>query len=277
MKEFKGNIVLDIDGTTTYDKEPVGLKTASYLQYLYEEGWQISFATGRSYSFALKALKPLMFSYGVVTQNGAACFQDGVKIQTLYMKKDQTFKIMDPFAQQHEGLWLLESGIDNNDICYYPEKMTSEGKKFVDFRSSICPERWEPITSYDLVPVETFPLLKFYSHQKVIDELMKYLDPFDYQKVVVSNQFSGSNFDTIVLISDIKATKKNGILPLVDLSKPIIAAGDDLNDVPMLSLGSTKIIMETAPDFLKKQADIIARPAKDQGLIEALEKAIDLI
>lgn len=54
----------------------------------------------------------------------------------------------------------------------------------------------------------------------------------------------------------------------------LIAAGDDHNDIPMLIKANISIAMETAPDDVKVHADIIAKSAKVNGIISALEEAI---
>jgi hydroxymethylpyrimidine pyrophosphatase-like HAD family hydrolase len=53
----------------------------------------------------------------------------------------------------------------------------------------------------------------------------------------------------------------------------IIAAGDDRNDLSMLLKADIRIVMSTAPEEVKKEADILAKPVEQNGIIEALVTA----
>ena len=55
---------------------------------------------------------------------------------------------------------------------------------------------------------------------------------------------------------------------------PIIAAGDDYNDVEMLEKGTVKIVMANGPAQLQLLADIVAPPVQNQGIIQGLKEAI---
>ena len=56
----------------------------------------------------------------------------------------------------------------------------------------------------------------------------------------------------------------------------LIAAGNDENDISMLKLANVRIVMEDAPKHVLKHADIKAKSASKNGIIAALEKAINL-
>jgi hydroxymethylpyrimidine pyrophosphatase-like HAD family hydrolase len=56
----------------------------------------------------------------------------------------------------------------------------------------------------------------------------------------------------------------------------VIAAGDDENDKSMLEVADIKVVMGTAPQDMKEKADVIAPPASVGGLVEGLQKAIEM-
>ena len=53
-----------------------------------------------------------------------------------------------------------------------------------------------------------------------------------------------------------------------------IAAGDSYNDLPMLRVCGSRIVMGNAPDELKALADYIAPSAEEDGLAQAIEEFI---
>ena len=66
-------------------------------------------------------------------------------------------------------------------------------------------------------------------------------------------------------------------MPLFFLQGPVIAAGNDHNDLSLLQAATIKIAMEDAPIPLTSIADIIAPLASKAGLIDGLEQALNLI
>ncbi len=75
-------------------------------------------------------------------------------------------------------------------------------------------------------------------------------------------------------ISQKEASKARALGHFMEKDGPLIVAGDDYNDVDMVKMGDVKIVMENAPQELHSLADILAPPAKEQGIIPALEEAI---
>ena len=53
---------------------------------------------------------------------------------------------------------------------------------------------------------------------------------------------------------------------------PVVAAGDDQNDIPLLKIADIKIVMSNAPAGVRSLADIIAKTSFERGIIPALEE-----
>ena len=79
-----------------------------------------------------------------------------------------------------------------------------------------------------------------------------------------------------------QATNKSGskggavesLRRIFGITYPVIAAGDDNNDLSLLQAADIKIAMATAPQALKETADIIAPSAEEMGIITGLGQAI---
>ena len=58
---------------------------------------------------------------------------------------------------------------------------------------------------------------------------------------------------------------------------PVIAAGDDNNDIPMLETADVAIAMGTAAGPIRAIADLVAPSAKEYGIIAGLKAAIEYV
>ena len=74
-----------------------------------------------------------------------------------------------------------------------------------------------------------------------------------------------------------KGISLNKIVKSQKLPHPLITAGDDNNDIPLLKEGDIRIAMENSPLALQNIADIIAKPSNERGIIKAIDEAIDRI
>ena len=76
----------------------------------------------------------------------------------------------------------------------------------------------------------------------------------------------------------VEAGKGNGVRKLADMHgidlSQVIAIGDSMNDISMVSEAGLGVAMQNADDRLKKHADIIAPSNDDDGVAYIIEKAI---
>ncbi len=72
-----------------------------------------------------------------------------------------------------------------------------------------------------------------------------------------------------------KATGIQKVLDFFDMEqKDSVAIGDSANDLDMLRYAGISIVMENAPEEVKKEADFISCRAEDDGVAEALNRWI---
>ena len=76
-----------------------------------------------------------------------------------------------------------------------------------------------------------------------------------------------------------RVSKWQGILYLADTlgvaAEEICAAGDQVNDLPMLSGAGLAVAMGNAPDVVKDHADRVVGRHDEDGLVELVEELID--
>lgn len=278
MGKFKGIIALDIDGTITVSKHALEPEVSRYLNQLISEGWRIIFITGRTYSFAKPILVDIEGDFFVAVQNGAALYE---MPQERCVKKNEIstelLGRLEPLFQSEGRGLLVESGKENGDVCYYKwSDFSSEELKYINFRIEISPEEWVAVDSFEALPIQTFAVGKFFAPEALALSLAeKILKMFPLSVIVIRDPFrpgfhlahvSGAHTSKGTILQDFISMHAEGL--------PIIAAGDDYNDVEMLEKGTVKIVMANGPAKLQLLADIVAPPVQNQGIIQGLKEAI---
>ena len=277
MVRFKGIIALDIDGTLTSAKHELELPVQEYINRLIEEGWCLVFMTGRTFSFAYPLLAGLRGNYFFAPQNGAALYRmpEEVCLIKRYLPASLLQSISPLFYEQQVG-FLVEAGREYGDVCYYkPDDFTSNELEYLDFRSQISMGRWEPLHSFATLPIKEFAVVKYFAPESQAGTLAQMLSKNGLNVIVIRDPFRIGFYMALVnaagaskgqVLADFTAMHPKGL--------PVIAAGDDYNDVEMLKNSTVKIIMQSAPAQMHQLADIIAPPAENQGIIQGLEQGI---
>jgi hydroxymethylpyrimidine pyrophosphatase-like HAD family hydrolase len=132
------------------------------------------------------------------------------------------------------------------------------------------------VDSFDELPIDEFASLKAFgtldSAQRIVSRFEKesgwhvpfIKDPFRQERYVV--QATHPHVNKGESVKDLKA--------LINPASIVIAAGDDNNDRSMLAVADIKVVMATAPEDMFLNADVIAPPAREQGIIEGLKNAL---
>lgn len=273
-----GWIALDIDGTITSDKYSIPTPVTQYLQSLAEAGWKIVLLTGRSFYFAMRAIEVLPFPFLLVLQNGSLTLKMPNKenLEKNYLGVRQLSFIL----KEHEGIpgdVLIYAGFEKGDFFYFrPHLFPKEDLPFLEEIKRRENPTSEACLEFDLNKIKEAPLVKAFGSK---DRMSKYSERLEKQSVVdvtmIQDQFNKDFYH--LLITNLHVTKGNALQSIVDQygrGKAVICAGDDENDFSMFEVADFSIAMESAPEKMKKKADLIAPPTSEYGIIAALSKAI---
>ncbi len=277
LMEERGWIALDIDGTTTADVHSIPKEVVDVLSRLSKQGWKIFFITGRMFTWALGTVSNLPFPFYFATQNGADILEMPSKrlLSRAYLSPS-----IIPFLDREyitiDEDFIIYTGFEKGDGCYYrPQNFSEAALPYLELLKSFSPTPWIEKEEFAFASDETFPLIKcFGEHGAMLKLNQKLLKHTDIEVSLIRDPLSENFY--LNLITDAGASKGTAIERIRRLkpsNTPLIAAGDDFNDLPMLRQADVKIVMRTAPEELQREADIVAPSAKECGLVPALKEA----
>jgi len=272
---MKGLLAFDIDGTLTHRLDWIDPKVVQFLKTLTEDKWQIAFLTGRTYAFAQRITRSFDFPYTIAYQNGADIFEMPSKknLQRNFLSADFVPQIDEIYQGQHED-FIIYAGTDKGDFCYYrPERFSKKMLEYLKVLESLS-DAWQP-SDFIFEKGTSFPLIKTFGEKKVVKELYDRLSAHRALEVsMIRDPIDPTLY--LNLITDRQASKGHCVQFLREHFKPpkIIAAGDDHNDLKMLKAADIAIAIQTAPPEVLAVADVLAKPAQNLGIIQAVEVAI---
>jgi len=270
-------LALDIDGTITDEKHLVPKEVASYLKSLVEKDFKIMLITGRTFSFSQLSLENINFPYFLVLQNGADILKMPEKelISRNYLDRSVVLDLEQLYEHEKED-FLLYAGYERGDFCYYrPAHFSIDMLDYLETLKKLSTDHWQAVTTYSSIQQQDFPLIKCFGEKETLHTFEKKLKRSDLQMSTIRDPISG--YLHVLLVTAKGASKGQALKRLKNLvysGVPVIAAGDDMNDISMLKSADVKIVMQTAPHSMHDSADIIAPPSTECGIIPALEQAV---
>lgn len=245
-------IVTDLDGTLLKNDKSISERTKAALGKCKERGIKIVYATGRSGSF--KDLKDLNdpgflnsdFFDGRITMNGAVAKIGGEIVHNSLIP----YQIARPLLMACDKRGLKTSSQISNR--HYTNFVTSD--------------YWPHLTHFEVVD--------FSKHDKDAEKIFSVINSEDDKIFIEANLpddcWLTVSRDGLAFIMHKNATKAKAVSELAriwHIDKPeIVAFGDDLNDVDMLSYAGIGVAMGNALDEVKKAADFICLSNEEDGI-----------
>jgi len=272
----KGIIALDIDGTLTTGLAPVPAPVCEYLHFLTSVHWEVCLITGRGLALACHAAEKFSFSYHIAAQNGAVIVgMPGKKAIHRHYLEQNVFPVMEEICAQEPTDYIV---CNTEDHCFYrPHCYDASLLSHIQKRMQLCGEMWTPVESFEEITQNGVISLKSFG---MLDSLTQIVQKVESQlhlhfPIIRDPLSEGLHIAQGTHIRGSKGSALRQIKEILQNTGPVIAAGDDHNDFSLLMEADYRIAMEEAPDRLKKIATAIASSAKKNGVIKALEKAIE--
>lgn len=274
----KGLIALDLDGTLCPPNGKLSAKARLYIRERYHEGWVFAFVTGRIFPYAMQGIHAIDVPYLLATQNGADILSmpERTVVQRVYLTRDVVLDV-DALYKEEKESFLIYAGFDRGDFCYYqPNRFSGPMLHHLETLMVLSAAPWVRIHRLEEIDQQAFPMLKGVGEREFLRGIQSRLLKHHSLATALGTDPVDPAY-SILLINAVDATKGHALEFMRDylaIDGPTIAAGDDYNDLPMLEKANLAIAMSTAPDALKKCASLIASPVEEDGVLQALDKAI---
>jgi hypothetical protein len=243
-----------------------------------DQGWHVALLTGRIFSFAKGPLEALDFPYYLAIQNGADILYmpEKKRVHRRYLGADKLPALDDAYAGTPED-YMIYAGYEKGDFCYFRKgRISDQFRAYLKKLEALADAPWQPMDEFSFSKEEAFPLIKCAGSPAAMEALTPKIR--DIEGLAVSCiRDPIDRALSLNLITHEGANKGGAVRWLKEQLAPCytIAAGDDRNDIPMLEEVDFAIAMEGAPQDVIDAADLIARPAKELGIIAALKEAIN--
>lgn len=285
---MSGIIALDIDGTSAVSGKAVSEEVASYLSSLYEKGWSVIFITGRMFAKIDETLHNLRFPYYIAAQNGAVIVEMPSRLIVYKCYLDRSFLPTFEEVCKEEGTDVVVClGMESDDRVYFrPDAFQPTLKNYLERRIKSYQENWMAVESFDQIQENVFSALKCFGSQESLRRIVQHVLSFhDLHMPIIRDPFSwdpasGEKEFTYLVQATHGSVSKGATLKqfsrMVQKEAPLIAAGDDWNDLSMLEAANIRIVMETAPEELRQIAHVEAPSIEKGGIIHGLELALNM-
>lgn len=258
---------MDIDGTLTGEKYSVSPEIVDAIESYARAGWDLCFVTGRSFTWAMQTLIQFNCPFYLAIQNGALILEMPAK--TVLSRNYLSTSVIAELDMILDGRFpdfALYSGFEGNDLVYY----RSDAMDYPLKRADVIGEKWVKLSDYEALPFSTFPAIKWIGRKEELEPLVQILtEEYDWHMPLIKDPIDPSYY--ILQASSSQATKGHSVDHFKG-NRPLIAAGDDLNDYSMLMKADYKIVMEGAPKLLVDIADVVAPSVRKMGLIKGLDE-----
>lgn len=272
---MRGVLALDIDGTLTTEAHSIPHSVIKELIRYANEGWILFFVTGRTFKWSWPLFKDLNIPYYLAIQNGALLLK--MPERQILAKNYLTLEILEKVGEYSPDCALF-AGFEQEDVVYYRrDRFNKEDLDYLDFRKNLIKETWIDVPDYSGLPFTSFASLKWIGKRASLEKIIQDAEEKHGLHLPLNRDPVKEGY-FVAQGTHVKATKGVVLkewLKTKNFKGPVIAAGDDGNDLPMLLEADVKIVMEGAEEELLKLASYIAPPASKEGIIQGLKWAVE--
>lgn len=279
--EARGVIALDIDGTVTAVKDRLDPEVVTYLTSLAKQRWIIYFVTGRTFHWANTLLQQLPFPYLIGAHNGAyiCSMPDRTVLYRGFLEKQEVIQVSE-LLTRFDSTGIIYAGPDANERTYICPRGVKEDKyAYMNKRRISLQEEWIEIDNVEAIEETQFLAVRCLEQHVCAQQISDAITQQLQLSCPLMMDSCGQDY-MLVQITKQGVTKGSAIAHVMDrlhITGPVIAAGDDHNDISMFEQAHVKIAMATAPQELLSLADITAPPAADRGIIQGLQLGLTMV
>jgi Cof subfamily protein (haloacid dehalogenase superfamily) len=268
-------LAIDIDGTLVNSRHELSEPVRAAVLRAQQAGIKIVLATGRRYSRVLPLVEPLALNVPLVTASGALIkrAEDHVTLFRAQFNPGALERTLSIVAGRgYEPVVYADTFDQGYDFYHASERARgAELAEFLEFNVG-CGRLWP--TLVERPPDGVFAGFAMGTRDCMLGlatELEHHLGDQLYVHVLRSPRYTGFMCE----ICPFGVSKWTGVTMLASqwgiLPEQICAAGDDVNDIPMIEAAGLGVAMGNALDEVKAAADRIAPSHDEDGLVQVVE------
>ncbi len=270
-------IALDLDGTLLHRNHEMSERTVRAVQTAYKKGYHIVICTGRRYGSCLRILNTLGCIDEIILDNGII-IKDTRTEKTIYADYLPSDTYSQVFKHVRDiGLPAVVLIDEYPDPDIYIENFDGANpyhREFVESNITSCRtvQNLEETPSDKIIQLAIF---EEYSTLKKVEATLKksvehLIDCFTIRAI----RYAGSSLELIPK----GASKWRALKFLLDkkgiASHQVLAIGDDVNDIEMISNAGYGVAMANAFDEVKAAAEYLAPDRDEDGAAKAIERLL---
>ncbi len=277
----KGLIAIDIDGTLTSVPNVLPPQVIAYLQKIHRDGWNLLFVTGRTVYWASKLLHDLPFDFFLSAFNGAYTlnYREKKIIKKSYLPLERIFQVVN-LVKDHDVGIAFYGAPDIDDRSFLFRKFASHVvQNHLMQRAKVVKDPWSEVDNVMDLPLDDFAAMRLFCLPHTAKHLSALIEDITPLHAPMMKDSYNDSFSVVqVTHKDVsKGKAMECVLKFLGELKPVIACGDDHNDISMLKQADIAVVMANAPSEVVAHADIIAPPASQEGIIVGITKALELL
>ncbi len=267
-------LISDLDGTLLDGIKGLSQKYVDKLNSFIDKGIDITIATGRDYENTQLVIHNINIQNPIILTNGAFMvdYPSGEVLEVLTISSSCTSEI-----------YTLAARFNLQTIVFGFHDRTNNFPNFIKGKWTNMDEiqRLE-VHQYEVFLKEPVISIQFMYPKQQLDEFYA----LSSQNPIIREEshvlyFEDSfhpgmywlEFNPINARKEVMAEK---LMKLKQVSREdTIFFGDNYNDIGMFDLAGTVVVVENAPEDLKKRADIIIPSNKEGGVIQYIEQHLD--
>ena len=261
-------LALDLDGTTMRSNNTLAPEVKVAIENAIKSGIEVVVASGRPYVSMPKEILAIEGLRYVIASNGAAIYENGKRIVSDTLQKDDVLKILELTAE-YDMIWVtFIEGEACNDKRYYDDPVKYGcGEDYVDYVKNSRGFSSD-MRAHILKNSHRLDSIEFVCKDKTLREnIWKMLENALGESVYITS--SSANY---VEFMNGTATKGNAVKKLCEILKIDIkntaAAGNADNDVDMIAQAGLGAAVRNASAKCLETADVIIPSNDDNGIIE---------
>ncbi len=269
-------LFLDIDGTLCEPGEKVSDITIDALHRAQKNGHKIYISTGRN----VPSIQPFVLSIGfdgIIASAGGHIIADGEVLEDKKMPQELLDHALKTF-QKYDVSYMLET--DQGTYADVQKHLGKWQKNLSTANSEMRRMMVQLLEGLGMMPLSDFKDQPVYKICFIGDQ---------EESVVAAINELGDRFETVLQDNMVPDQPRiNGETMQKGVDKGIavrqicehygvgledaIAFGDSGNDLPMLDVAGTAVVMGNAADSVKKHADVVCESCSDNGIAHELER-----